>query len=104
MNQINRRQFIQFTAAASSAAALSFPSIARAGAGAARLEDGTLDIVQAALVSGEVEVDITGTVDLSDGTLHLSVLFTRRSEDGTARVGGTLGGTLDAPTLRVTRR
>ena len=61
-------------------------------------------IVQAALVSGEVEVDITGTVDLSDGTLHLSVLFTRRSEDGTARVGGTLGGTLDAPTLRVTRR
>ncbi|MCP5279397.1 MAG: FAD-dependent oxidoreductase [Thiobacillus sp.] len=32
MNQINRRQFIQFTAAASSAAALSFPSIARAGA------------------------------------------------------------------------
>ena len=32
MNQINRRQFIQFAAAASSATAMSFPSIARAGA------------------------------------------------------------------------
>ncbi|MCB9957364.1 MAG: hypothetical protein H6843_02005 [Rhodospirillaceae bacterium] len=69
-----------------------------------RLEAGTLDIVQGTLIAGDIEVDLTGTVDLRARTVDLSVLYTRRSDDGTARVGGSLDGPLEAPSLHVTRR
>ena len=69
-----------------------------------RLGEQGVVIDQLSLVAEDIELDAEGTVDPATGALNLTVSLNRRTEDGLIRLGGSLHGSLQAPSLRVLQR